>query len=333
MLNNSSIKQLKGKRNLLAFSAGGDSTTLFFLLRENNIDFDIAIVDYGVRDQSKDEVHYAKNLANQYNKICHTYQAPIIDKNFESKAREIRYNFFDTLITQNSYDNLLTAHHLGDRFEWMLMQFCKGSGCIELAGMQEIQQRDNYKLIRPLLHLDKTELLNYLNSHNIKYFEDETNLDESIKRNSFRHKYSAPLLNQYLNGIKKSFHYIDEDKKILSQEIKITSIDTFSYFKSSQNTRADIFTIDKHLKQCQYMPSAKERELLKMEKTVVLGRKFIVNQEHNYVFILPYQNNKAILSKKFKEDCRVLRIEPKLRAYLSQNPNIFLTVKKLLTSI
>jgi tRNA(Ile)-lysidine synthase len=64
-----------------------------------------------------------------------------IEKNFEARAREIRYNFFEELIKEYHYDNLITAHHLGDRFEWMLMQFCKGAGCAEIAGMAEEQKK------------------------------------------------------------------------------------------------------------------------------------------------------------------------------------------------
>ena len=51
------------KKNLLAFSAGVDSSALFFILLEKDIEFDIAIVDYNLRIQSKDEIQYAKQLA------------------------------------------------------------------------------------------------------------------------------------------------------------------------------------------------------------------------------------------------------------------------------
>lgn len=330
MLKNSSLDILKAKKNLLAFSAGVDSTALFFLLIDEKIDFDIAIVNYNTREQSLEEISYAQELANKYNLTCHIFDAPKITKNFEAKAREIRYDFFHSLINENAYENLLTAHHLGDRFEWMLMQFCKGAGCLELAGMSESQTRENYTLVRPLLHLDKEELLEYLKSHNIKYFEDETNLDMKIKRNTFRHNHSKPLLNEYLNGIKKSFDYIDEDVKNLSQEIEIFSIDDFAYFESSNNKRSDIKAIDKYLKQKSHMPSANERELLKTEKTVVLGRKFLVNQEHNFIFITPYIDEDSIMPKEFKEKCRVLKIEPKLRPYLYKNENAYLRIKLLL---
>jgi len=264
---------------------------------------------------------------------CHTLVAPIISKNFESKAREIRYDFFQKLISSHGYDNLLTAHHLGDRFEWMLMQFCKGAGCAEIAGMQKIQQRDFYTLVRPLLHLDKQELYNYLSNDKIKYFEDETNQNEEIKRNSFRHNYSAPLLDKYLSGIKKSFDYIDEDRESLIPEVKIKHIGNLTYFKSLNKLRADIFIIDKVLKSKLYMLSASERELLKNEKVLVVGRKFIVSNNRDFIFIVPYSKNdsKISMSHEFKEVCRVLKIEPKLRPFLFQNKEVFEKVKELLS--
>jgi len=333
MLENKTLSKLKEKKNLLAFSGGVDSSALFFLLLKHNVKFDIAIVNYGIREQSIQEVAYAQELADTHQLKCHIFNAPKFTKNFEAKAREIRYNFFEELIKQYKYDNLITAHHLGDRFEWMLMQFCKGAGCAEIAGMQKEQHRGFYTLIRPLLHLDKQELLAYLHANQKKYFVDESNMDEDIKRNSFRHKYSTPLLEKYLSGIKKSFDYLDEARENLLQEIEIKTIDEFAYFKSSKNKRADIFAIDKYLKSKQHMPSASERELLKNEKTVILGRKFVVNQDRGFVFIAPYITQKSKMPDEFKEKCRVLKIEPKLRAFLYNNEDAFLKIQELLTTV
>ncbi len=329
MLKNSSLEKLRDKKNLLAFSAGVDSTALFFILLQNNIAFDIAIVNYNIRAQSQEEVEYAKELAETYNLKCHSLNAAKIQKNFEARAREIRYNFFEKLIDESDYDNLITAHHLGDRFEWMLMQFCKGAGCAELAGMQAEQKRENYKLLRPLLHLDKQELLDFLKANSIKYFEDESNTDEDIKRNSFRHNYSTPLLQKYLGGIKKSFEYLDEDRTTLIEEITVNTTGEFAYFSSSKNIRSDIFAIDKYLKTQLYILSANERELLKSKKTLIVGRKFLINQEHGFIFIVPFIKTEK-LSKEFKEQMRLLKVEPKLRGYLSQNRDALEVVIQLL---
>ncbi len=333
MLKQSSLKELQGKKNLLAFSAGVDSSALFFLLLQNSVAFDVAIVDYGVRQQSKEEVAYAQELASKYNLSCHLLNAPPIEKNFESKAREIRYDFFEKLIKERKYENLLTAHHLGDRFEWTLMQFCKGAGCAEIAGMSELQKRENYSLVRPLLHLDKPELIQYLNENSFKYFEDDSNLNQDIKRNEFRHKHSNPLLQKHLSGIKKSFEYIDEDVASLLEEMKILSINDFAYLSASQNARADIFNVDKYLKSKGYMMSASEKAALKSDSTTTVGRKFIINQTRKFIFIVPNLKEKIVLQKQFKEECRVLKIEPKLRTYLAKDAEAFSLIKRLLTSV
>lgn len=332
MLEEKTLLKLKDKKNLLAFSGGADSTALFFLLLKHKVPFDIAIVDYGIREQSKEEVAYAQKLAHTHNLTCYIFRAPKIERNFEAKAREIRYAFFEELIKKHGYENLLTAHHLGDRFEWMLMQFCKGAGCAEIAGMQSIQKRDSYTLVRPVLHLDKQELLSYLNANETLYFEDESNLDEDIKRNSFRHNYSLPLLEKYLGGIKKSFEYLDEDRAELIEDIEIETVNKFAYFRSSQNKRADIFTIDKYLKSQLYMLSASERKALKNSSVLVVGRKFVITQNQNFIFITPYEKEALKMDEKFKDECRVLKIEPKLRPYLFEDKEAFAKAKELLSA-
>jgi len=93
------LTHLKYENNLLAFSAGIDSSALFFLLLENNIKFDIAIVDYGIRNESKKEVAHAKALAKKHKLFCHSIEAPKFDTHFEKKARDFRYEFFDSLVT------------------------------------------------------------------------------------------------------------------------------------------------------------------------------------------------------------------------------------------
>jgi tRNA(Ile)-lysidine synthase len=333
MLKHSSLQKLQNKKNLLAFSAGVDSTALLFLLLQNTIQFDIAIVDYGIRVQSKEEVAYAQELAKTYHFKCHLHNAAQIEKSFEAKAREIRYDFFHALIHEQHYENLLTAHHLGDRFEWMLMQFCKGAGCAEMAGMKEEEQRENYTLLRPLLHLDKSELLEYLHTNAVKYFIDESNSDESIKRNEFRHNITLPLLHEHLLGIKKSFAYIDEDVASLIQNTQLTLLGEFAFFTSTKDKRSDIYAIDKHLKTQGYMPSAGERELLKLNAAVVLGRKFLVSTHGDFVFISPYKRSERVLPKEFKEECRKLKIDPKLRIYLYENSTVFGKLKELLAGV
>lgn len=331
MIKSKLISFLQSRKNLLAFSAGGDSTALFFLLLEHKISFDIAIVDYGVREQSKDEVKYAQELASKYSIECYVYRSAKIEKNFEAQARSIRYSFFDTLVQEYSYDVVLSAHHLGDRFEWMLMQFCKGAGCIELSGMKEVQKREKYTLVRPLLQYEKSELLAYLKKNNIKYFEDQSNYDEKFQRNKFRHHFSEPLLKEYASGIRKSFSYLDEDKENLIQDVEVKNLNQFYYFPTS-TIRSDLYHLDYSLKKLGYILKAKERKLLEIEKVLVVGRKYLVVKDRGYIFFMPYIKQKDAFSKSFKEECRNLKIEPKMRAYLNLDTEVYSFLKFFLKS-
>lgn len=325
---NSFSKYLHNKKNLLAFSAGGDSTALFFLLLEQNIAFDMAIVDYGVRVQSKEEVAYAQTLAKKYNKKLYIKNASKIESNFEANARKIRYEFFEEIISEQDYETLLTAHHLGDKLEWFLMQFCKGSGCVELVGMQGVEKRSGYEVVRPLLGFDKSELLAYLHSNNIEYFEDESNQDERYKRNYFRHNFSNPLLQEYKEGIKKSFEYMQKDREELVEEAEVVVYEELVVIEQTSSLRSNIYNIDKQLKSFGYMLSKSERELLAQKSVLVVGRKYVVVSNDMYIFIAPFKKT-INFTKEFKERCRKLKIEPKLRGYLFENPQVLVSIAKL----
>ncbi len=317
MLNQTTKELLHATKNLLAFSGGSDSTALLFLLLENNIPFDIAIVDYGLREQSKKEVAYAKELATEYGFECFVATAPEFKRNFEANARAFRYNFFESLITSRNYTTLLTAHHLGDKLEWFLMQFCKGAGCVELSGLREIEEREDYKLIRPLLSAPKSALISYCQSKNVKYFIDETNSDERYKRNYFRTNFADPLLQEYASGIQKSFEYLERDSNTLIEETEIKKCNQLAYF-SSMNNRSDIYHIDRYLKSIGHIITSNERELLMQKKEVIVGRKYAVSWQKGYVFIAPYLHATPF-TKEFKEEMRLLAIAPKLRGYLAED--------------
>ena len=307
---------------LLAFSGGSDSTALFFSLLEHKITFDIAIVHYGLRSQADKELSYAQELAKKFNLTCYILKAPKIEQNFEYEARVLRYDFFEKLINEHKYTHLLTGHHLQDRLEWMLMQLCKGAGSAELLGMKEKEKRSNYILSRPLLEASKEEIISYLEEKEIKYFHDETNDDTSYKRNYFRHKIATELINEYQEGIKQSFKYLEEDVTALIKEVEIKEIDELSLFLTSGDRRSDIFHIDKILKSKNYMLTASQREDLKTEDEIIAGRKFLVVLKDGIYYIAPFI--KETMDKEFKEECRSLGVPNKLRPYLFTSPMAFI---------
>ena len=95
MLKNSSLEKLRGKKNLLAFSAGVDSSALFFILLQNKIKFDIAIVNYNIREQSKEETQYAKELASKNircNALCPGFINTDMTESLDDRVKEHYYS-------------------------------------------------------------------------------------------------------------------------------------------------------------------------------------------------------------------------------------------------
>ncbi len=304
------LNLLKNKKNLLAFSAGVDSSALFFILLQNSIDFDIAIVNYKTREQSDTEVLHAKELCKKYNKNFFTTTCKLNSSNFECQARKARYAFFEDIILKYDYENLILAHQLNDRFEWLMMQLSKGAGASELVGFKSMEKKQNYTLLRPLFNISRDEILEFLETNSLPYFIDESNENEKYKRNEFR-KICNPLMQKYKNGIKKSLNYLNEDAKILDGEFYFQKDGLFIY--ELKNEPINMRLIDKAIKKLGFIMSEKSRKEA-LKQNVVINRKIAVGKNDKYGFIAPFTQKP--MPKDFKEKCRVAKIPPHIRAYL-----------------
>lgn len=313
---NLDFSAIRNQKNLLAFSAGVDSTALFFLLLKQNISFDIAIVDYNLRIQSKDEISYAKELAIKYNKKIFIKNIKLENNsNFEKTARDIRYKFFEEIIFENSYENLITAHQLNDKLEWFFMQLSKGAGLVELIGFNEFEQKENYKIYKPLLNITKDELEIYLKENNHKYFIDYSNFDEKYKRNYFRHNFANKFLEEFSNGVKKSFEYLQNDLNSLNIQINpIKKIEELEIFTNQKDDNLNIRTIDLSLKKRGFLLSSSQRDEILKQKEITICHKVNISIKEDYIWIVP--SSTTTMDKKFKEKCRLLKIPQNIRAYL-----------------
>jgi len=323
MLDGNTLALLKQHRNLLAFSAGLDSTALFFLLLREKIPFDIAHVNYHTRAQSDAESERARALAETYGITCHIHDAPPIGSNFESEARRVRYAFFESLIAAHGYGTLLTAHQLDDRLEWLLMQLCKGAGLPELLGMEPMVQRDRYLLIRPLLGTGKSKLRAWLEQEGISWFDDESNASERFRRNRFRNRFAGPMMYEYAEGIERSFRYLDTDRASLVDTVyPVFALDGEALLILPPFERAALIRmIDRWLKERSVLMPGGERERLMQENDVIIARRYAVGISRRCCIVLPFRQRS--LPRSFRENCRTLGIAPSVRPYLFENPKAF----------
>lgn len=310
------FSRIKNSKNLLAFSGGVDSSALFFLLLNHKIDFDIAIVNYNTREQSKDEIEYALNLAKEYKKEIFIKDVKLENSsNFEKNARDIRYIFFEQIIKENSYETLITAHQLNDRLEWFFMQLSKGAGLIELLGMDKLIDKENYKIFRPLLDISKKDLQDYLDKNGIKYFIDSSNFDEKYRRNYFRKEFSNRFLDEFEVGVINSFKFLEDDLNSLNIKLNpIKIFDELEIFENLKDDNLNLRVIDKSLKRRGVLISKKQRDEIIKQKEITISHKINIAITQKYILIAP--KVEMILPKEFKEVCRIQKIPQNMRAYI-----------------
>ncbi|EAH9777256.1 tRNA lysidine(34) synthetase TilS [Campylobacter coli] len=299
---------LKKGQNLLAFSYGSDSSALFHFLVQKKINFDLVMINYKTRKNSDLEEQKAKELALEFHKKIFIKIAPVIKGNFEKEARDFRYDFFEKICLEQGYDHLILAHHLNDQFEWFLMQLSRGAGLAEILGMQECEKRSNYTLLRPLLFMSKDEILSYLKENDIFYFQDESNENEKYFRNYIRKNFSNAFVSKFHQGLKRSFFYLDEDRKKLYDLESIKEIQGLMICPKNESLIAKAVKMKGLL-----LSAAQRKEFLKGD--CVLGGKIALVYKNEQAIVFEYETCQK-LPKEFKEACRIAKIPRLLRAYL-----------------
>ena len=183
---------------IVACSGGPDSMALLSLVvrirNELGLNVIVAHVNHNVRSESESEKDFVYNycisndLIFEYMKID-DYSSD----NFENEARIKRYCFFDSLVKKYNCCYVLTAHHGDDLMETILMRIVRGSSLKGYSGFSRVSSRDGYKILRPLIHMTKEEILNYDKESGIDYVVDKTNFLDIHTRNRYR-KYILPDL-------------------------------------------------------------------------------------------------------------------------------------------
>jgi tRNA(Ile)-lysidine synthase len=109
----------------------------------------------------------------------------------EAVARDARYRAFARWLAVDAC--LLSAHHLDDQAETLLLQLLRGAGPHGLAAMPASMPLGRGTLLRPLLEAERSALRAYAESQGLAWIEDPSNLDTGLDRNFLRREV-LPLL-------------------------------------------------------------------------------------------------------------------------------------------
>ena len=213
----------KGSKIVLGVSGGPDSVCLLGVMAKIAPKYDlellIAHVNYGLRgkDSDKDE-KFVRELGEELGvkievlNLASKRGTTALDQNdqkrsdlqrsmpSENELREIRYAFFEEIRRKNAFNFVAVAHNLDDQVETFLMRVIRGAG---LQGLSAMKFKSG-NLIRPLLGISRSELLEYLEKTDRTYRTDRTNQESIFFRNKVRNKLIPYLEKNFNPNIKQT---------------------------------------------------------------------------------------------------------------------------------
>ena len=198
---------------LVALSGGADSVALLLELRKLQkekriLRVEAAHLNHAIRGREADsDTEFARALCERLSvplaieRVDVPRAAKETGVSLELAARNARYAFLERVRSDRNLDCIAIGHHRDDQAETLLLHLLRGSGTDGLSGMRVRTGR----LIRPLLHTDKSAILSYLAECGQDFCTDTTNFETDATRNRIRLNV-MPVL-ETVNPAAKKAHY------------------------------------------------------------------------------------------------------------------------------
>ncbi|MCP4524026.1 MAG: tRNA lysidine(34) synthetase TilS [Candidatus Gracilibacteria bacterium] len=222
---------------ILACSTGPDSMYILHKILETKFKKQLVVCyfNHKTRPETEKEEAFIEELGKKvgfpvevaecdFEKIKKLYP----HKGFEELAREKRYQFFDAICHIYKSKKIITAHHLDDKIETFFFNLARGS---KLTGLINMTEKSG-SILRPLLEIEKKDILTYLDENNLEYHIDESNFDTKYSRNKIRNDilpHFGDVNQSYKKNISNIMKYFGEIKQHIDSEV-------LDFFNSSENT-------------------------------------------------------------------------------------------------
>ena len=211
---------LPGDTIIVGVSGGSDSICLLdYLLKikdEKNLKIIVAHVNHMLRgEESERDENFVRNFCKGKNltikvlKVDVEQESKNLGLGIEETGRKIRYDFFKELALEeiksikeqnlNFEVRIATAHTLSDSIETLILNLAKGTSIGGLCGIPAVrveilseaensknEKTRKIKIIRPLINLQKSEILDYCKENNLEFVEDSSNFENKYTRNKIR---------------------------------------------------------------------------------------------------------------------------------------------------
>jgi tRNA(Ile)-lysidine synthase len=184
-------------RLLAGVSGGLDSMVLLDALHRLGYSVTAGHVNFQLRGNDSDEDAILVRTWCEAHKI--DYLEKIIDTkkyaeahqlNIQSAARDIRYDWWASLVESGNFQWVVTAHHHDDSIETFFLNLLRGTG---LNGLKGIPIKRDY-FLRPLIANSRTEIESYATMYEVPFRTDQSNDSDDYYRNRVRHHLIPMLL-------------------------------------------------------------------------------------------------------------------------------------------
>jgi tRNA(Ile)-lysidine synthase len=193
---------------VVAVSGGPDSVALLRALVASGTHSSagplvVAHLNHGLRGAESDgDEDFVRSLCAELGIVAHCESLDVrsaaIGANLEATARRLRYDWLAGIARQVGAEWVATGHTANDQAETVLHRLLRGAG---LAGLRGIAPRreltTGVTLIRPLMSVNRQEVIDYLEEIGQPTRLDSTNLDPALTRNRLRHELLPLLAEQY----------------------------------------------------------------------------------------------------------------------------------------
>lgn len=187
---------------VVAVSGGVDSMALLDILaRRPDLKLTVAHFDHGMRKDSHKDRRLVQKTAATYNLPFVYDEGKLGEDASEDTARKARYEFLHRVKQATGAHGIITAHHQDDLLETAIINLIRGTHRRGITAMQSVDG-----IIRPALHLPKSELLAHARRRGLKWHEDPTNFNTRYLRNFVRYRILPSFDKQQRNKLLMLIH-------------------------------------------------------------------------------------------------------------------------------
>ncbi len=213
-------------RLLLTVSGGMDSMVMLDVILKAGYSCEVAHCNFNLRGSESD------GDAQLVREECDRRGVVYYEKSFDTKgyaaqngisiemaARDLRYEWFYSLLEEQTLDVIVTAHHGDDAVETFFLNLVRGTGVKGLSGMKAV----NGKVVRPFLNFSRADIKKYCKENSLAYRHDSSNDEVKYLRNKVRHEI-IPLFKEmnpsFLTTMEGNLKRLAEVESLLEDEVK-----------------------------------------------------------------------------------------------------------------